>query len=633
MTSTPRPHHAELRKLPAGGYEIADLGSQNGTFINGLRVSRAMVTEHDIVGIGRSTFRLAEDELRQFVDAGEISLAVQDLVVKVRGGRVLLDHVSFSVPESCLLCIIGPSGAGKSILLGALTGLRPADTGVVLYDNRDLYREYAELGRRIGLVPQQSALHTGLTTRRALRYSAELRFPADTGPSERDSRVDEVLGELGLARHASTRLAKLSRGQLKRADIAQELLTKPSLLCLDEPTSGLDPGLDGRVTVWLRDLAHDGRTVIVVTHSLAHIDKCDRLLVLVPGGRVAFYGPPAEGLSYFGQPGWVEVFQAFERYPDRDWAAEFAAAPVYARYVRGPREEPAQPSEEQRQPLAVPPQRWRGAFRQLTTLTRRYVRVIASERGYLTFMGALPVVLGVLIRFFPARDGLAGLPGTNQNARELLVTLVACACLTGAASSVRELVKERAIYLRERAAGLSCGAYLASKLLVLGVISIVQSLVLVAVGLAGRRMPSTGVFLTGAPLAELMIGVAALALASMCAGLLMSSLVSLPERSMPLLGLLTIIQLILSGGVISLMGIAGLSQLAWVVPSRWGFGAIASTANLNVITPPQDDFTDPIWAHTSANWLRDMGLMIGLAVIFVLLTWLRLRRLSPSRRA
>src|SRR5271165_2447634 len=101
------------------------------------------------------------------------------------------------------------------------------------------------------------------------------------------------------------------------------------------------------------------------------------------------------------------------------------------------------------------------------TLTRRYVRVIASDRGYLTFMALLPVI---------------------------------CACLAGAASSVRELVKERSIYIRERAAGLSSGAYLSSKLLVLGVIAVVQSIILVLIGLAGRPMPPTGAFLTGAPL-------------------------------------------------------------------------------------------------------------------------------------
>ena len=335
-------HHAELRKSPTGSYEIVDLGSHNGTFVNGQRVTAQMLTEQDLVSIGSSTFRLKDGELIQFVDDGLITFTAQDLVVKVSGGKVLLDRVTFPIPEKCLLGVIGPSGAGKSTLLGALTGMRPADTGTVLYDNRDLYQNYNELRYRIGLVPQESVLHTQLTARRALQYSAELRFPADTKPAERDVRVDEVMAELGLTKHANTRADRLSGGQLKRVNVAQELLTKPSLLFLDEPTSGLDPGLDKSVMEQMRDLAHDGRTVIVVTHSVANLDTCDRLLVLVPGGRIAYYGPPDEGLSYFGQPGWAEVFQAFEAYPDRDWAAEFAASPAYAQYVLGrPRPAPA----------------------------------------------------------------------------------------------------------------------------------------------------------------------------------------------------------------------------------------------------------------------------------------------------
>jgi ABC-type multidrug transport system, ATPase component len=113
----------------------------------------------------------------------------------------------------------------------------------------------------------------------------------------------------------------------------------------------------------MRDLAHDGRTVIVVTHSVDNLDTCDRLLVLVPGGRIAYYGPPEEGLAYFGQARWAEVFQAFERYPDRDWAAEYAASPAYAQYVLGQRQQPPQVQEGQELAAAPPPQR-RGAFSQ-----------------------------------------------------------------------------------------------------------------------------------------------------------------------------------------------------------------------------------------------------------------------------
>jgi ABC transport system ATP-binding/permease protein len=630
-------HHAELRKSPAGTYEIVDLGSHNGTFVNGRRVSSAVISEDDIVSIGHSTFRLAGGELRVYEDEGEVSFKAQDLVVRVGGGKIILNHVSFPVPEKALLGVIGPSGAGKSTLLGALTGMRPADTGTVLYDNRDLYANYAELRYRIGLVPQESVLHTQLTARRALQYSAELRFPADTTAAERSARVDEVMSELGLTRHANTRADRLSGGQLKRVNVAQELLTKPSLLFLDEPTSGLDPGLDKSVMEQMRDLAHDGRTVIVVTHSVANLDTCDRLLVLFPGGKVAYYGPPGDGLSYFGLPGWAEVFQAFERYPDRDWAGEFAASPMYQQYVadrQRPRQlpRPARPDEP-----AAPQEQRRGALQQLATLTRRYVRVIASDRGYLIFTGLLPIILGGLIYYVGTSQGLQDarspqgqlIPHSNQNASTVLLMLVICACLTGAALSVRELVKERAIYVRERAAGLSSGAYLSSKLLVLGGISIMQSFVLVLLGVATHKLPLTGSLLTNMSLVELLIGIAVLSLTSMCLGLLVSALVSTSEKAMPLLVLLTMVQVILSGGVpVSLYFLTTV-----IAPARWGYGAVASTADLNNTSPTQPGTPpDKLWDHTAMQWLNDMGVMIGLGLLFALLTWFFITRLGPRRR-
>ena len=439
------------------------------------------------------------------------------------------------------------------------------------------------------------------------------------------------MGELGLTKHANTRADRLSGGQLKRVNVAQELLTKPSLLFLDEPTSGLDPGLDKSVMEQMRDLAHDGRTVIVVTHSVDNLDTCDRLLVLVPGGRIAYYGPPEEGLAYFGQARWAEVFQAFEAYPDRDWAAEYAASPAYAQYVLGQRPRPSHVPNSQELAAAAPPQR-RGAFRQMATLTRRYVRVIASDRGYLTFMILLPVLLGALVALVPATKGLAGNPGKNLDAGTLLLILVICACLAGMASSVRELVKERSIFARERAAGLSSGAYLVSKLLVLGVISIGQSTVLLLIGVSWRPMPAHGAFLTGVPLAELILGIAVLAVASMCLGLFVSALVSTSEKAMPFLVLFTMVQVVLSGYVVPLAHNPGLKQLAMIAPSRWGLAAVASTVNLDVITPPVGGIIDPLWTQTSQHWLRDMGVMIGLSVIFTLLAYIKLRSLGPRRR-
>jgi ABC-type multidrug transport system ATPase subunit len=623
-------HHAELRKRADGGYEIADLGSQNGTFVSGRRIATQLLTDSDTVGIGHSLFRLSGSGLEQFVDDGAVTVAAQELVVTVAGGKVLLDRVSFGMPEKCLVGVIGPSGAGKSTLLGAMTGMRPADTGTVLYDNRDLYEDYAELRHRIGLVPQENILHTQLTARRALQYSAELRFPTDTTAAERDARVTEVMEELGLAKHAETRADRLSGGQLKRMNVAQELLTRPSLLFLDEPTSGLDPGLDKSVMFQLRDLAHDGRTIIVVTHSVMNLMVCDRLLVLAPGGRTAFYGPPGEALGYFGLADWADLFQAFDLYPDRDWAGEFGASLVHARYAAAQRRPSGAQSDENQPALAAPTQHRRG-LRQYGTLTRRYARVIAADRGYVLFMGLLPLMLGLLIRFVPAMQGLAG-PNGNMSAQELLQILVTCACLAGTASSVRELVKERPIYIRELAAGLSPGAYLLSKLTLLGAVSAVQSCVIVLLGVAGREMPAHGALLKNYPLPELIIAIAVLAVTSMCLGLLVSAFASTSEKAMPFLVMLTMFQVILSGGVLPFNGMTGLSQLSWIAPARWGFAAGASTVNLNAIGLLPGTDADPLWTTSSVDWLRDVGITAGLGLLYLLLTWIQLRRLGPRRR-
>jgi ABC-type multidrug transport system ATPase subunit len=426
--------HAELRKVPQGGYEIADVGSHNGTYLNGRRITAAaMVTESDVIGIGSSSFRLIGEELQEFIDTGEISLNASGLTVRLPGGKVILDDVSFPLGERCLLGVIGPSGAGKSTLLGALTGMRPATDGSVLYDGRDLYANYAELRHRIGLVPQENILHTQLSARRALRYAAELRFPRDTSAAERERRIDEVLSELALTAHADTRASSLSGGQQKRVNVALELLTKPSLLFLDEPTSGLDPGLDMSVMEMMSGLAHDGRTVIVVTHSVANLNICDRLLVLVPGGKVAYFGPPAEGLRHFGQPGWAQVFRAFEAEPDRDWAQEYRQSEYCAKYVTEAARAVQSDAATDRKAPAPPRAQNRAA--QLSTLIRRYVAVIASDRNYVGVIALLPIILGGLIRAIPDPGGLTG--RNNGNAIQVLLILIMGACLTGVANAVR----------------------------------------------------------------------------------------------------------------------------------------------------------------------------------------------------
>ncbi|MFF2847975.1 FHA domain-containing protein [Streptomyces sp. NPDC058001] len=619
--------HAELRTHADGTYEIVDLGSRYGTYLNGQPVRRAPLSDGDIIGIGHSTFCLVGDQLQEYVDTGEVSLDVQDLTVEVdRGRKTLLDAVSFPVGERCLLAVVGPSGAGKSTLLNALTGLRPADHGTVLYDGRDLYHDYAELRRRIGLVPQDDILHVQLTVRRALGYAARLRFPQDTAEAERRARVEEVIRELGLEQRADQPIHSLSGGQRKRVSVALELLTKPSLLFLDEPTSGLDPGMDRSVMHMLRDLADDGRTVVVVTHSVLSLDVCDRLLVLAPGGRIAYYGPPRDALAFFGFSEWPEAFEAFEQDRARDWAGEYRASPLHERYIVAPAVSTAPPDLPHDEPITVPPpppkaQSW-GA--QLRTLVRRYAAALGADRTFLVIMVALPFVMGAMAR------ALAGTGLTHQTALNTLLILCVGGVLTGAANAVRELVKERVIYRRERAVGLSRSAYLMSKVIVLGTITVLQAVVLTLVALLGVDLNAPGgkgVFLP--PLVEIALVVALLAFSAMMLGLLVSALVRKEEVTMPLLVLIAIVQVVFCGALLKLHGVPGLEQVAWLVPARWAFGAMGGTVDLARFVPG-DLTADPLLRHSAGVWLLDVGMLVVLSAVYGYAVARLLRRQEPA---
>lgn len=634
-------HHAEFHSTPDGRMEIRDLGSHNGTYVNGQPIPKGgtqLLGPADVVGVGHSTFRIVGDRLEEFVDTGEVSFSARHLTVTVDGGKQILKDVSFGVPEKSLIAVIGPSGSGKSTLLKALTGYRPADQGEVLYDNRNLYKQFAELRQRIGLVPQDDILHKELTVKKALKYAAKLRFPADTTAAERDARIDEVLRELKLDIHKDKKVTSLSGGQRKRVSVALELLTKPSLIFLDEPTSGLDPGMDRDVMQLLRGLADDGRTVLVVTHSVAELALCDKLLVMAPGGSVAYFGPPEEALNFFGYDTWADVFSAFENYRDYDWAGRWKGSQHYQMYAADI--DAVAPQSVQVPPMqAMKPPKPQGWMSQFVTLVRRYVSVIASDKGFLALMVILPAVLGAVSLLIDADRGLLPNPANPQTGRiipngtatTVLLILAVGACFAGAANSVRELIKERVIYERERATGLSRSAYLMSKVFVLGMITVLQGLLVGVIGFSSREIPEEGLVLGSATLVELSIPIMALGFTSMMFGLIISSLVKTAEKTMPLLVMFAIIQVVFTGCLFTLHGSIGVNQFSFLMPSRWAVAASGATLDFNKISPPETPGdTDPLWEHTVGAWAMDMGALLALGVICGFFVARFLRRHEPE---
>lgn len=239
-------------------------------------------------------------------------------------------------------------------------------------------------------------------------------------------------------------------------------------------------------------------------------------------------------------------------------------------------------------------------------------------------MIALPFVMGAMAR------ALAGGKLTRDTALNALLILCVGGVLTGAANAVRELVKERTIYQRERAVGLSRSAYLMSKVVVLGAITVLQAVVLTLVALFGVDLNAPGgkgVLMP--PLLEITLAVALLAFTAMMLGLFVSALVRKEEVTMPLLVLLAIVQVVFCGALLKLDGVPGIEQLSWLVPSRWALGAMAGTIGLSRIVP--GDLTgDPLFRHSTGVWLLNMGMLIVLSVVFGWLVARLLRRHEPA---
>lgn len=623
-------YHAVLRRT-GNQWELVDNHSANGTYVNGNRIVRAIIGPNDIVGIGHQLLHLSGDQLVEYVDTGDISYEASNLRVVTSKGKTLLSDVSFALPQRCFMAVVGPSGAGKSTLLGALTGFSPATSGEVRYDNRDLYQNYAELRHRIGFVPQDDILHTPLTVRKALNYAARLRFPQDVSAAERKQRIDEVLTELGLAGHANQRIDSLSGGQRKRTSVALELLTKPSLLFLDEPTSGLDPGYEKSVMQTLRALADDGRSVVVVTHNTAQLNLCDRLLILAPGGRLAYFGPPQQALGYFNCSDFADLFNLLEHDTTTDWTGRYVASPIHTA-ITGPH-----PAHRARQaaPPASRPVAQQSAFAQFTTLCRRYLAVIAADRQYSVTLLVLPLLLSLFAHAVPGQAGLSltrAIETKSTQPSQLLVLLVIGGALMGCAASIREIVKERAIYQREHGIGLSRGAYLASKLAVLTALTTMQGLILGFLGAVGLPPPDQAVVLPW-PRVEVAVAVVAVTVVSMMIGLLISAVIGNADRGMPMLVLVVMAELVLCGGMFGVKGRIPLEQLAWLSPSRWAYAMAASTIDLNDLRRTAGGDEDPMWDDAPSSWWMAAGACAAQVIVLVILLAVRLKQLDPQRKA
>jgi ABC-type multidrug transport system ATPase subunit len=599
-------HHAFLVTTPRGA-EIHDANSINGTFVNGVQVGSAILTEGAVVTIGNVDLVFSAGTLVRRTEAATRTggLEVRGVDFSVDHERKLLHNITLTARPGTLTALIGGSGAGKSTLAKLIAGYTRPTSGSVTFEGHDIHVEYASLRSRIGMVPQDDVVHRQLTVNQALGYAAELRLPPDTSKEDRAQVVAQVLEELDLTKHAETRVDKLSGGQRKRASVALELLTGPSLLILDEPTSGLDPALDMQVMMMLRQLADAGRVVLVVTHSLSYLDLCDQVLLMAPGGKIAFCGPPDQIESAMGTTNWAHIFTKVGADPDE----------ANRRFLAQAR--PPLPVAEAAKAADLGAPAPTDALRQFVTIARRQVRLVVSDRAYFIFLAVLPLVMGALSLTVPTAPGKTGFSVDQQGdaaAPGILMLLTMAAVFMGTALTIRDLIGERPIFLREQAVGLSTTAYLGAKIAVFTVFAIAQSVVATTIAILGKGAPTQPAVLLGNATFELYVTVSATCVAAAMLGLVLSSLVRSNEQIMPLLVVSLMMQMVLCGSLVPVTDRTGLDQVSWAMPSRWGYAASASTVDLWKLVPggPRDSH----FKHETGTWLFDMGTLAALSLLY-----------------
>lgn len=569
-------------------------------------------------------------------------LAVRDVLFTVDHGKVLVDEVSINAERGTLTAVVGPSGAGKSTFASLISGVNKPSGGSIVFDGIDVVGNYASAKERIGLVPQDDVIHRGLKLGTALRFAAKLRLPG-WSESDRQNQVNKAVAQLDLEPHLNTRIGRLSGGQRKRASVAMELLTEPDLLILDEPTSGLDPALDRQLMHEFRKLANGGRTVLVITHSVAHLDICDQILVLAPGGKTAFVGPEPAAMTFFDTSDWSDVFGTLQTEPQihtHRWRQTRPALPDLpaSAAALGPSSRPvsgAKPPGQARNGS-------RGTFtRQLATLISRQVALLVADRGYTAFLLVLPFVIGFLPAVTPGDTGLTQVQ-TAQNSQEptvILALLIIGALFMGVSMSIRDIIGEKSIFLRERAVGLSPAAYLLSKILVLGLLSWIGAGIIIGVMALVKDLPTgKGVLGIGAT-TELFITLGVTVSVGMILGLLLSSLVTSQNQAMPVLVVVLMIQMVMNGGLISLTGNTALNIASYFTPARWAYAmgavsidlpgllTVADEGDRAIVESMRGDI-DAMWTFDTAHWMAAFGVLMGMAAVFAAATWVRLRTMK-----
>ena len=573
-------NHATIEKKGSNEFIITDLGSLNGTYVNGRRVNGNMrVSQNDTIIIGRFQLSLS-GKVKDLTQ--EVAIRTERIIKQFDNGKIGLHECSFEIPSKTLLAVMGPSGCGKSTLLKALNGDAPPSSGRVYISGLELNENYDYLKTQIGYVPQDDIVHRELTVEQSLYYAAKLRLEHSDSTFIKQ-KIEQVLKDLNIEHIRYNLVGKISGGQRKRVSIAVEILTDPLILFLDEPTSPLDPQTIEEFLEILRNLSNKGTTVIMVTHKPEDLNYMDTVIFMAEGGHKVYQGDTSSYLHHFKVEDTIKVYAQL-------------AMPQATKWINNHKQNhPAlgtmQPPKEKQN------SRHANFFHQFWWLTIRYFNIKLNDRvNTLVLVGQAPIIAGLICLIF-------------QSISPAVPFLLAVSAVWfGTNNEAREIVGEAPIYKRERMFNQGILAYMLSKITVLGTFAAIQSLLftlIITINFSNSD-PSWD-----AP-AKTFLWMLFVSLAASMMGLLLSAIVTTTEKVMTLVPIALIPQIMLAG-VVAKISSPLVEVLSYLTLSRWGnegFCNVQENVRIEVpdiqMPPPQDpsfpSATSDVQPNISTKW-------------------------------
>ncbi len=588
-------------------YYILDNGSTNGILLNNKRVKgKVKLHEKDVIIITNSKLIFTSKKIFYYCYRNGISVDAHNVVIRRGKGAksfITCDHTSLNIKPGELVAIIGGSGAGKSTILNAMCGYLKPNEGEVYINGTDLYQNFDSMKKLFGYVPQSDIVYDNLKLHDMLMYTAKLRLPKDTHKDEMEAAIDRAIETVDLVDKKNSYIKALSGGQKKRASIAVELLSDPNLLFLDEPASGLDPGTERHLMQSLRLMANAGKTVILVTHSTLQLKMCDKIVFMGKGGKLCFCGSYDEALKFFGVSDVVDIYAMISDEAE-NWNTKYKKT---QKFIQKTHRDDMEISKLKK-----------NRIKQFAVLSSRYFKLVSNDTQRLILLLMQAPLLAALISLVADGEQFEQCEMTKS----LLFALSCAAFWVGMLNAIQEICKERSIMKREYMVGLSLSSYVSSKIVVLGILCFIQSLMIIGVFALIVGVSETGVMT--APFIELFVTTYLTALASTAMGLFVSSLFNNPDRAMTVAPILLMPQILFSGMIFELGGAT--EAVSWFAVCRWSMEAYGTTANLNdlplrlqqegvQIPHEAEDFFEYTTKHLLTSW----GILLAFIVVFLIL--------------